>query len=283
MTHTTLINTENANSGWLTNRHTGKAYQTSPKPKLKAGQIAARFVESGKRQESSAKRAWPSMQRALRGMERPALYSLSLTTDLGLDEGYEAPDGLFKPAVLELIRGKLQRAFADTFYFVVEVGECGRLHVHAIACADSCLLKLPDDGETVKPIVKGTEYTTFKYFHKESPQLPELIRAHKVALKRTGGRLPFVRGFVRLERLQTTRRRSMWIGHGWRRTRKAMQDRVSAKVRLRAMTNKAKPNNHALYRDSPTEWDIASFAGFSRLPPKRKTKRRVANVTALRA
>ncbi len=62
-------------SGWLTNRHTGKAYQTEPKPKLKAGQIAARFVESGKRQESSTKRAWPSLQRALRAMRRPALYS----------------------------------------------------------------------------------------------------------------------------------------------------------------------------------------------------------------
>jgi hypothetical protein len=270
-------------SGWLTNRHTGKAYQTEPKPRRKVGEVAGRFVKSGKRQESGAKRAWPSMQRALRDMERPALYSLSLTTHLGLEERHEAPDGLFNPVAIELIRGKLQRAFADTFYFAVEVGECGRLHAHVIACVDSCLLDLPDDGETCKPIAKGTEYTTFKYFHKEAPQLPELIQAHKAALKRHGGRLPFVRGFVRLERLQTTRRRSMWISHDWRRTRKTVQNRAASKVRLRTMGNKAKPNYHGLYRDSPTEWDIASFAGFSRPLTKPKKKRYTAHAEPLRA
>jgi hypothetical protein len=282
MTHTTLINTENANSGWLTNRHTGKAYQTEPKPKLKAGQIAARFVESGKRRESSAKRAWPSMQRALRGMERPALYSLSLTTDLGLDERFVAPQGLFESAVIEIIRNKLKKAFAGTFYFAVEVGECGRLHAHVVACADSCLLELPDDGETCKLIVKGTEYATFKYFHKEAPQLPELIQAHKAALRGEGGKLPHVRGFVRLERLQTARKRSMWLKPDWQRTRKAMQERAASKVCLRTM-RKPKSSYNDFYGGSPTSsYDVSAFLGID--PPiKRKRKRQVANVTALRA
>jgi hypothetical protein len=258
-------------------------------------------------------------------MERPALYSLSLTTDLGLDERHEAPDGLFNPVAIELIRGKLQRAFADTFYFAVEVGECGRLHAHVIACADSCLLDLPDDGETVKLIVKGTEYTTFKYFHKEAPQLPELIQAHKAAMKRTGGKLPFVRGFVRLERLQTTRRRLMWIGRDWQRTRKAVLERAASKVSLRTIrgfvrlerlqttrrrlmwigrdwqrTRKAvleraaskvslrtmrkpKSSYNDFYGDSPTSsYDVGAFLGIDP-PTKRKRKRQVANVTALRA
>ncbi len=282
MTHTTLINTENANSGWLTNRHTGKAYQTEPKPKLKAGQIAARFVESGKRRESSAKRAWPSMQRALRGMERPALYSLSLTTDLGLDERFVAPQGLFESAVIEIIRNKLKKAFAGTFYFAVEVGECGRLHAHVVACADSCLLELPDDGETCKLIVKGTEYATFKYFHKEAPQLPELIQAHKAALRGEGGKLPHVRGFVRLERLQTARKRSMWLKPDWQRTRKAMLERAASKVCLRTM-RKPKSSYNDFYGGSPTSsYDVSAFLGID--PPiKRKRKRQVANVTALRA
>jgi hypothetical protein len=282
MTHTTLINTENANSGWLTNRHTGKAYQTEPKPKLKAGQIAARFVESGKRQESSAKRAWPSMQRALRGMERPALYSLSLTTHLGLDERYEAPDGLFKPVVIELIRDKLKKAFAGTFYFAVEVGECGRLHAHVVACADTCALELPQDGETVKPIAKGTEYKVLRYLHKEAPQLPSLIREHAKAVKRHGGKLPHVRGFVRLERLQTTRRRLMWIGRDWKRTRKAMLERAASKVSLRTM-RKPKSSYDDFYGGSPTSsYDVSAFLGIDP-PTKRKRKRQVANVTALRA
>jgi hypothetical protein len=190
---------------------------------------------------------------------------------------------LFNPVVIEVIRGKLQRAFMGALYFAVEVGQEGRLHVHAIACADSCLLDLPDDGETVKLIVKGTEYTTFKYFHKEAPQLPELIQAHKAAMKRTGGKLPFVRGFVRLERLETTRRRLMWIGRAWKLTRKAMLERAASKVRLRTMETKAKPSYHGLYRDSPTEWDIASFAGFSRPPTKPKKKRYTAHVEPLRA
>jgi phosphatidylserine decarboxylase len=202
---------------------------------------------------------------------------------MGLDECYEAPDGLFKPVVIELIRDKLKKAFTATFYFTVEVGLNGRLHAHVVACADACALELPQDGETVKLVAKGTEYKVLRYLHKEAPQLPELIREHAKAVKRHGGKLPFVRGFVRLERLQTARKRSMWIGHDWRRTRKAMLERAASKVRLRTMGNKAKPNYHGLYRDSPTEWDIASFADFSRLPTKRKTKRRVANVTALRA
>ncbi len=270
-------------SGWLTNRLSGRAYRPDPKPRRKVGEVAGRFVKSGRRRESSAKRAWPSLQRALRGMERPALYSLSLTTHMGLDECYEAPDGLFKPVVIELIRDKLKKAFTATFYFTVEVGLNGRLHAHVVACADACALELPQDGETVKLVAKGTEYKVLRYLHKEAPQLPELIREHAKAVKRHGGKLPFVRGFVRLERLQTARKRSMWIGHDWRRTRKAMLERAASKVRLRTMGNKAKPNYHGLYRDSPTEWDIASFADFSRLPTKRKTKRRVANVTALRA
>jgi hypothetical protein len=269
-------------SSWLTNRHTGKAYQTEPKPKLKAGQIAARFVESGKRQESSAKRAWPSMQRALRGMEQPALYSLSLTTHLGLDERYEAPQGLFDSAVIEVIRGKLKKAFMGALYFAVEVGQEGRLHVHVVACADACALELPQDGETVKLVAKGTEYKVLRYLHKETPQLPELIQAHKAAMKRAGGKLPFVRGFVRLERLQTTRRRAMWIGRDWRLTRKAVQDRAASKVSLRPM-RKPKSNYDDFYKDSPTtSYDVCAFLGIDP-PTKRERKRQVANVTALRA
>ncbi len=266
-------------SGWFTNRTTGKAYQTSPKPKLKAGQIARRFIESGKRQESSAKRAWPSMQRALRGMERPALYSLSLTTHLGLDERFVAPQGLFDSAVIEVIRGKLKKAFMGTFYFAAEVGQEGRLHVHVVACADSCLLDLPDDGETVKPIAKGTEYKVLRYLHKETPQLPELIQAHKAALRRTGGKLPFVRGFVRLERLQTTRKRLMWIGRDWRRTRKAMLDRAASKVCLRTVEAKAKPKHNDFYRDSPTSaLDVSAFLGIS--SPKRARRRQTKPLRA---
>jgi hypothetical protein len=168
-------------------------------------------------------------------------------------------------------------------YFAVEVGQEGRLHVHVVACADACLLDLPDDGETVKPIAKSTAYKVLRYLHKEAPQLPELIQAHKAALRGDGSRLPFVRGFVRLERLKTTLRRLMWIGRDWQRTRKAMLERAASKVCLRTMGTKAKPKHNDFYRSTPTEWDIASFAGFSRPPTKRKTKRRVANVTALRA
>jgi hypothetical protein len=269
-------------SGWLTNRTTGKAYQTSPKPKLKAGQIAARFVESGKRQESGTKRAWPSLQRALRGMRRPALYSLGLSAHLGLDERYEAPQGLFNPAVLELIRGKLQKAFIGTFYFCIEVGDCGRLHVHVFACADSCLLELPQDGETVKLVAKGTEYKVLRYLHKEAPQLPELIREHAKAVKRHGGKLPHVRGFVRLERLQTTRRRAMWIGPDWQRTRKAMLERAASKVCVRTM-RKPKSSYNDFYGGSPTSlYDVCAFLGIDP-PTKPKKKRYTAHAEPLRA
>jgi hypothetical protein len=215
-------------------------------------------------------------------MRRPALYSLGLSAHLGLDERYEAPDGLFDSAVIEVIRGKLKKAFMGALYFAVEVGQEGRLHVHVVACADACLLELPRDGETVKLVAKGTEYKVLRYLHKEAPQLPELIRAHKAALRRTGGKLPFVRGFVRLERLQTTRKRLMWIGRDWRRSRKAMLDRAASKVRLRPM-RKPKSNYDDFYKDSPTtSYDVCAFLGIDP-PTKRKTKRQVANVTALRA
>jgi hypothetical protein len=215
-------------------------------------------------------------------MRRPALYSLGLSAHLGLDERYEAPQGLFNPVVLELIRGKLQKAFIGTFYFVVEVGECGRPHAHVVACADSCLLDLPDDGETVKVIAKGTAYKVLRYLHKETPQLPELIQAHKAALRGEGGKLPHVRGFVRLERLQTARKRSMWLKPDWQRTRKAMQERAASKVCLRTM-RKPKSSYNDFYRDSPTSsYDVDAFLGIDP-PTKRKRKRRVANVTALRA
>ncbi len=269
--------------GWLTNRLSGRAYRPDPKPKLKAGQIARRFIESGKRQESGTKRAWPSLQRALRGMRRPALYSLGLSAHLGLDERYEAPTGLFKPAVLELIRDKLKKAFTGTFYFAVEVGECGRLHAHVVACADACALELPQDGETVKLIAKGTAYKVLRYLHKEAPQLPELIQAHKAALRGEGGKLPHVRGFVRLERLQTARKRLMWIGPDWQRTRKAMLERAASKVRLRTVEAKAKPKHNDFYRSTPTEWDIAEFAGFKRPPTKPKKKCYTAHAEPLRA
>jgi hypothetical protein len=198
---------------------------------------------------------------------------------LGLDERFVAPQGLFDSAVIEVIRGKLKKAFMGTFYFAAEVGQEGRLHVHVVACADSCLLDLPNDGETVKPIAKGTEYKVLRYLHKETPQLPELIQAHKAALRRTGGKLPFVRGFVRLERLQTTRKRLMWIGRDWRRTRKAMLDRAASKVCLRTVEAKAKPKHNDFYRDSPTSaLDVSAFLGIS--SPKRARRRQTKPLRA---
>jgi hypothetical protein len=271
-----------AQSGWLSNRTTGKAFQTEPKPKLKAGQIAGRFVESGKRRESSAKRAWPSLQRALRSMKRPAFYSLGLSKHMGLNERHEVPDGLFKPAVIELIRDNLKKAFTGTFYFTIEVGLNGRLHAHVVACVDSCLLDLPDDGETCKPIAKGTEFKVLRYLHKPAPQDESLIQAHAKAMKRYGGKLPNVRGFVRLERVQTAKKRAMWIKPGWKRTRKAIQDGAASKVRLRPM-RKPKSNYDDFYKDSPTtSYDVCAFLGIDP-QTKRKRKRYTAHVEPLRA
>lgn len=164
--------------------------------------IDDRFKDTPKRRERASQRAfglgdgWAS--RLLMELEEPYFYSLHMY-HLDLPETYTNPAIVFRELPTKQIIHRIKDCFIAPYYYKLEVSKGSqntsspKLHVHLIANKDAGLLKLPRDGQMIKPIPSIEDYErVVKYLCKpklgDSEEVRQILDKERKRLARLPSR-----------------------------------------------------------------------------------------------
>lgn len=125
------------------------------------------------------------------------LYTLH-TAHLGLSERLAAPTGIYRHKTVTVWREAISEAFTGAYWWRIEAGTEGRLHVHVMADRDAGPVDLVRGGECCKPVhdLPGLLRYLAKPVVLPTDEALAVYRKAKARARKQGKQLPRTSGYI---------------------------------------------------------------------------------------